>query len=87
MLCRLGPLVERLDRVEYLLCMALYLNLAPLMSKLASLVDHECAALDAHEFSAVQRFLMDHVELGAQLLIWVGQQIKREFLFRFEFLV
>jgi len=67
--------------------MALDLDLAPFLPKLASIIDQKSAAHDPHKLAAIQRLLVDDVEFLAKRLISIGEQFKRKLLFRLELLV
>ena len=76
-----------LNGAQYLLSMAFDLDVAPLGTQFAIGCNQESAANDTHEFAAIERFLTDHIEFPAQLLVRIGDQVERELLLGFEFLV
>ena len=67
--------------------MSLDPDLAPLVTQFSVLVDQEGAALNPHEFSAVQRLFADDIELATQFFIRIREQIERKFVLGFEFFV
>src|SRR5690606_41428555 len=60
--------------------MAGNLHLAPFVAQYTIMIDQERAALDAHVLATVQALLADHVEIPAQLLVGIAEQVKGQFL-------
>src|SRR5690606_12187698 len=79
--------VEVEEGVEDFLGMACNLHLAPFAAQYTITIDQERAAVDAHVLAAVQALLADHVELPAQLLFRIAEQVKGQRLLVAEFLV
>ena len=63
------------------------LHLAPFLSQFAVLVNEEGTPHNAHELPAVERFFLDDVELFAELLVRIRNEIKGKALLFPEFLV
>src|SRR6056297_930645 len=74
-------------RLQHFLGVALHLHLAPFPAQFALVVDQEGAALDTHHLAPVHVLLLDHVELAADLLLGIGQQVEGELVLGAEFLV
>ena len=64
--------------------MPLDLHASPFLTQNALGVNQKGAALDAHVFTAIVLFQLDHVELLAQGFVLVAEQIEIEFLFGLE---
>lgn len=67
--------------------MAIDLDLAPFLPELAVFVDQKSTSFDPHEFSAIERFFSNYVELSAELLVRIRQQVEWKLLLCLEFFV
>src|ERR1700733_4150218 len=73
--------------LQYHIRMTGYFHIAPFAQQTAVRSDQECAAYDADEFSAVQRFLVNHIESLAPGFVGVRDERKPDRLLGFEFFV
>src|SRR5208282_1186502 len=69
---------QGLGRRQYLLRVAVHLHAAPLAPEHARSVEQERAALDAEHLATVHVLLADHVELPADGLPSIREQIERQ---------
>jgi len=67
--------------------MAFDLHFAPFLPEFAGFIDQKRTSLDAHELASIKHLFLDDIELFAEYLIGIGQEIKWKLLLVFEFFV
>ena len=75
--CHVSKILQRADKFQYFIDMAIDFDFAPFVNQMTFGIDHKGAALDADDLFAVHHFLFDDLELTAQLLLRVAEELKR----------
>src|SRR5690606_22162481 len=71
--------LQALCRFKHLCGVSVHLDLAPLLPEFPFLIDQERAAFYAEKLAPVKCLLADHVELPAQRLVRIREQVERQF--------